>query len=155
MPDPKTRPLICYLSEQPRGTDFVHRAFKCEAEARQYFQDNERAFSAASFEDQLERGGIAYLVVPEREFLKIEKTGVFAAAFNYQLGKNCNYPVPFVVSPTKTGLVKKARAAEPGNSWTEKSLFYGAAAFFLVEGYPVPAGFHDSGPYSGARVTRN
>ena len=74
---PQDSPLICYLSEQPRGTDFVHRAFKCEAEARQYFQDNERAFSAASFEDQLERGGIAYLVVPEREFLKIEKTGLF------------------------------------------------------------------------------
>lgn len=74
---------------------------------------------------------------------------------DYQLGKNCNYPEPFVVSATKTGLVKKARAAEPGNNWTEKSLFYGAAAFFRVEGYPVPAGFHNSGPYSGARVTRN
>ncbi len=155
MPDPDSRHIICYLSEQPGGCDFVHRAYLSEAAARQYFEDNRRAFSAASFEEQRDRGGIAYLEVPEKEFLKIEKTGVFAAAFDYQLGKNRNYPVPFAVSPTKTGLVRKAREAEPDHGWTDKSLFYGAAAFFLVEGYPIPAGFRESGPYSGARVHKD
>lgn len=156
---PDTRYIICYVSQWESNSDHVWKAFLTEEGAHEYWAENGHLYSAPTYEDLVESGGVVYIEVPERDYRKIEKTGLFFAAFrggrfDPVQSRRGGYSTPFAVSSSKTGLVRKAR--ESGDPWTESSLFGGggAAGAYLAEGHPMPAGYDKWSKYCGALLSK-
>ncbi len=159
MPEVETHHIICYVSQWEGNADHVWKAFLTEEAAHEYWAENGHLYSAATYEDLVDNGGVVYLAVPERDYRKIAKAGLFFAAFNNGRfdpvqSTRYGYSVPFAVSSSKAGLVKKAR--EGGHPWTESSLFRGSSAggAYLAEGHAMPPGYEKWSRYSGALVSK-
>jgi hypothetical protein len=131
-------PAIYLIATQSQGRNKLSAVFLEEAPARAFIVPG---VFGDTYEQLLVSGGVVVMDLPEKEYRRIEKTGLVYVAFtNGETGQH--YPIPSQASPSKSGLVKKERAAGRPSS-TAFELFDDSplAGAFRVEGYPMPDGF--------------
>lgn len=129
--------LFLVTKQHAQGPDKLSGVFLSEPAAKAFIVPG---IFAHTFEELVANGGVVEVSLPEKEFRKVEKTGVVYIACESGQTR-AGYAIPAHASPSKSGLVKKAAAA--GDYYrTEFQLFEDTplAGSYLVEGYPMPPG---------------
>jgi hypothetical protein len=142
--------LYLVISQHAQGRNKLSAVFLTEAPARAFIVPG---IFGDTYEELLISGGVVVMDIPEKEYRRVEKTGMVFVAFTH--GETFRgYPVPAHASPSKAGLVKKAQDAGD-HSRTAFQLFEDAplAGAFRVDGYPMPAGYEPMHQFSGPLIT--